>query len=278
MTGTLYLVATPIGNLEDLTYRARRILTEVERIACEDTRTSRVLLDRYDIRTPTTAYHKFNEKEKTPELIRDLLDGKDLALITDAGTPLISDPGSVLVEECVRSGITVTSIPGPSALTTALSLAGLPGGRFVFEGFLPASGSERKARISQLRNEVRTIVLYEAPHRLERTLKDLADAFGMRRIALCRELTKKYETICHTTLPEALEDLKTSPPRGEYVLVIEGASEEEVENERRRKWDGVSVEEHVRMYEEQGFDRKEAMKLAAKDRGLSRREIYQMLL
>lgn len=279
MSGTLYLVATPIGNLEDLSFRALRMLKEADLIACEDTRTSAYLLRAYEIDTPTTSYHKFNEEEKGEVLLGKLLAGENIALISDAGTPAISDPGEILVRKCLENGVPVTSVPGPNACITALTLSGKSTRRFAFEGFLPQETKEKAAVLAELRKETRTIVLYEAPHRLGKTLRALAETLGEARgITLVRELTKRFETVTRTTLGEALLSLEETPPRGEYVLVIDGKSPEEIRAEEAGKWETMSIADHVRFYEEAGHDRKEAMRLAAKDRGLSKRDIYQALL
>ena len=279
MSGTLYLCATPIGNLGDITYRVVETLRQVSLIAAEDTRNSRILLDRYDIHTPMTSYHEHNAAEKGESLAGKLLAGEDIALITDAGTPAISDPGEVMVRICYEYGIPVTSLPGPSAVITALTLSGMSARRFVFEGFLPREKKERAEVLDSLKKERRTIIFYEAPHRLRRTLDLFAETFGNdRKIALCRELTKKFETVDRMTVGEARIFYEETEPRGEYVLVIEGMSAEEAAGEAAAAWSAMSVQEHVSMYEEEGYDRKEAMRLAAKDRGVSRRDIYQELL
>ena len=275
MAGTLYLVGTPIGNLEDISERALRTLREVDLIACEDTRTSGNLLRHFGIATPTTSYHKFNEEEKGDELIGRLLGGTKIALITDAGMPAISDPGELLVRKCHESGITVTSAPGPTAVTTALALSGRATRRFAFEGFLPQENKEKAYVLGELKRETRTIVLYEAPHRLLKTLRELADTLGGDRgITLTREITKKFETVTPVTIAEAIEEAEHTPPRGEYVLVIDGKSREEAAAEQAARWETMDIA----MYEAQGFGRKDAMKAAAKDRGVSRRDIYQALL
>ena len=279
MAGTLYLCATPIGNLQDMTPRAAETLRNVDLIAAEDTRNSIRLLNHFEIHTPMTSYHEYNRVEKGEELIRLLQEGKDIALITDAGTPAISDPGEVLVRMCQEAGITVTSLPGPAACITALTLSGLSTRRFCFEGFLPFDNKkELRAVLEELREETRTIILYEAPHHLIRTLDCLYEALGERRITLCRELTKKFETVFPTTLRDALHYYETNQPRGEYVLVLEGKSRREKEKERQDACAQMSLEEHMSLYEEQGIDRKEAMKRVAKDRGISRREVYQYFL
>ena len=277
--GMLYLCATPIGNLQDMTPRAAETLRNVDLIAAEDTRNSIRLLNHFEIHTPMTSYHEYNRVEKGEELIRLLQEGKDIALITDAGTPAISDPGEVLVRMCQEAGITVTSLPGPAACITALTLSGLPTRRFCFEGFLPFDNKkELRAVLEELKEETRTIILYEAPHHLIRTLDCLYEALGERRITLCRELTKKFETVFPTTLRDALHYYETNQPRGEYVLVLEGKSRREKEKERQDACAQMSLEEHMSLYEEQGIDRKEAMKRVAKDRGISRREVYQYFL
>ena len=279
MPGTLYLCATPIGNPQDMTPRAAETLRNVDLIAAEDTRNSIRLLNHFEIHTPMTSYHEYNRVEKGEELIRLLQEGKDIALITDAGTPAISDPGEVLVRMCQEAGITVTSLPGPAACITALTLSGLSTRRFCFEGFLPFDNKkELRAVLEELKEETRTIILYEAPHHLIRTLDCLYEALGERRITLCRELTKKFETVFPTTLRDALHYYETNQPRGEYVLVLEGKSRREKEKERQDACAQMSLEEHMSLYEEQGIDRKEAMKRVAKDRGISRREVYQYFL
>ena len=280
MAGTLYLCATPIGNLGDMTPRVVETLKTVDLIAAEDTRNSIKLLNHFEIHTPMTAYHEFNKVDKAKELVLKLLEGTNVALITDAGTPAISDPGEVLVQYCQEAGVPVTSLPGAAACITALTLSGLSTRRFCFEGFLPtekADKKERRAILEELKGESRTMILYEAPHHLKATLEDLYEALGDRRITLCRELTKKFETILPTTLAEANAMYEKEEPRGEYVLVIEGRSREEKMREEQASWERLSIEEHVAHYEAQGIDHKEAMKLAAKDRGISKRDIYARL-
>ncbi|MCR5283101.1 MAG: 16S rRNA (cytidine(1402)-2'-O)-methyltransferase [Lachnospiraceae bacterium] len=276
--GMLYLCATPIGNLGDLSPRIRQTLEEVDLIAAEDTRNSRRLLSAFDIHTPMTSYHEYNKTEKAYRLIDQMRQGKQIALITDAGTPGISDPGEVLVRLCQESGITVTSLPGPAACITALTLSGLSTRRFVFEGFLPENKKERTEVLEDLEQEKRTIILYAAPHDLKKVLSLLYEALGERRITICRELTKKFETVLPTTIPDAILKYETEEPRGEYVLVIEGKSLQEIEAGKAAAFDEISIAEHVAMYEKQGMERKDAMKKAAKDRGLSKRDVYQMLL
>ncbi|MCQ2539072.1 MAG: 16S rRNA (cytidine(1402)-2'-O)-methyltransferase [Acetatifactor sp.] len=277
MAGTLYLCATPIGNLQDMTPRVVETLRTVDVIAAEDTRNSIKLLNHFDIHTPMTSYHEYNKVEKARQLIGQMLSGTNVALITDAGTPAISDPGEVLVAMCHESGVPVTSLPGPAACITALTLSGLPTRRFCFEGFLPAEKKERKAILEELAGETRTMILYEAPHHLVKTLEELYGALGERKITLCRELTKKFETILPTTLEKALEYYKEEEPRGEYVLVLAGKSPEEKRKEEIASWEDMTIEEHMAHYEAQGMDRKTAMKQVAKDRGLGKRDIYAYL-
>lgn len=278
MTGKLYLCATPIGNLGDMTPRVVETLQMVDLIAAEDTRNSIRLLNHFDIHTPMTSYHEHNKIEKAAALIRQMEAGKNVALITDAGTPAISDPGEVLVRMCHETGIAVTSLPGPAACITALTLSGLGTRRFCFEGFLPADKKEKRDILEDLKRESRTIVLYEAPHRLVRTLSELYEALGDRKMALCRELTKKFEEVTPTTLQDVCILFEHEEPRGEYVLVVEGKSLSEFQREQERGWQKISIGEHVQQYESQGIGRKEAMKRVAKDRGISRRDVYQHLL
>ena len=276
MSGTLYLCATPIGNLQDMTERVLLTLKEVDLIAAEDTRNSIRLLNHFEIRTPMTSYHEYNKVEKAHYLVDQLLTGKNIALITDAGTPAISDPGEVLVAECQKAG--VPSLPGCCACVTALTLSGLPTRRFCFEGFLPTDKKEKAFVLEELARETRTMILYEAPHHLKRTLSELLETLGERRITLCRELTKKFETIMPTTLEGAADYYEKNEPKGEYVLVIEGKSRKEIEEEQQKSWESMSIEEHMAFYEKQGIDRKSAMKKVAADRGVGKREIYQALL
>ena len=278
MSGTLYLCATPIGNLEDMTFRAVRILQEVDLIAAEDTRNSVKLLNHFDIHTPMTSYHEYNKYDKGKKLVEKLLDGSSIALITDAGTPGISDPGEELVQMCHEAGNCVTAVPGPAACITALTISGLPTRRFAFEAFLPTDKKERENILQVLEREQRTIVLYEAPHRLIKTLKLLAERLGKdRKVSVCRELTKRHETVYRASLSEAASYYESHEPKGECVLVIEGMSREAIEQEEKEKWADMSIEEHMEHYLSQGFDRKEAMKKTAKDRGVPKREIYNYL-
>ena len=278
MQGKLYLCATPIGNLEDITYRVLRTLKEVDLIAAEDTRNSIKLLNHFDIHTPMTSYHEYNKIEKAEVLIRKMQEGTNIALITDAGTPGISDPGEDLVRMCYEAGIEVTSLPGPAACITALTLSGLPTRRFSFEAFLPSDKKERQAVLAELVNETRTIIMYEAPHRLAKTLNELLETLGNRKMTLCRELTKKHETAFASTIEDILKFYETQEPKGECVLVIEGKSRAELVAEERSKWEEMSIEEHMDVYLNKGMDKKEAMKAVAKDRGVSKRDIYQALL
>ena len=277
-TGTLYLCATPIGNLEDMTFRAVRTLKEADLIAAEDTRNSIRLLNHFDIHTPMTSYHEYNRTEKGHHLVSLLLEGKNIALITDAGTPGISDPGEDLVRMCLDAGIPVTSVPGACACVDALIISGRPTRRFCFEAFLPADKKDRRRVLQELQGETRTTVVYEAPHRLKKTLRELMEALGNRKLSICRELTKRYETVMETTLEEAVRYYEDQEPRGEYVLVLEGRSPASIDEEARSRFQDMTVQEHVKMYEEQGLDRKEAMKQAAKDRGMPKRDVYRALL
>lgn len=276
--GTLYLCATPIGNLEDMTFRVIRTLKEVDMIAAEDTRNSIKLLNHFEIKTPMTSYHEYNKIEKGHKLVQMILEGKNLALITDAGTPGISDPGEELVQMCYEAGVPVTSLPGAAACITALTLSGLSTRRFVFEAFLPSDKKERQQVLEELKNDTRTVICYEAPHRLVKTLKELLEALGDRRITICRELTKKHETAWQTHIAEACEYYQENAPKGECVLVIEGRSREELKAEEQEQWEQMPLEAHMEHYESQGMDHKSAMKQVAKDRGVSKRDIYRMLL
>ncbi len=278
MSGKLYLCATPIGNLEDMTYRVVRTLGEVDLIAAEDTRNSIKLLNHFEIKTPMTSYHEYNKIEKGKKLVEKLQSGMNIALITDAGTPGISDPGEELVKMCYEAGIEVTSLPGAAACITALTLSGLSTRRFAFEAFLPSDKKERQAVLSELVNETRTIIMYEAPHRLVRTLLELVENLGNRRVTVCRELTKKHETAFVTTLEEAYAFYNENEPKGECVLVIEGKSREELRQEEVAKWEEMTIEEHMDYYLNQGIAKKDAMKMVAKDRGISKRDVYQELL
>lgn len=277
-TGILTLCATPIGNLEDMTFRAVRVLKEADLIAAEDTRGSIKLLNHFEIKTPMTSYHEYNKIEKGKKLVERLLAGENIALITDAGTPGISDPGEELVRMCHEAGITVTAVPGAAACVTALTISGLSTRRFAFEAFLPSDKKERQEILDELKKETRTIVLYEAPHRLVKTLGLLAETLGDRKICVCRELTKRHETVFQSTASGAAAYYEEHEPKGECVLVIAGKSRQEIRKEAIARWEEMSIEEHMEYYEQQGIDRKEAMKRVAKDRGVGKRDIYKALL
>lgn len=277
MAGTLYLVATPIGNLEDMTFRAIRTLKEVDLIAAEDTRNSIKLLNHFEIQTPMTSYHEYNKFDKGRKLVEKLEEGLDIAVITDAGTPGISDPGEELVKMCYETGIRVTSVPGPAACVTALTMSGLPTRRFAFEAFLPADKKQRAQILEELQDETRTIILYEAPHHLVKTLEELFKTLGSRKVRICRELTKKHETVYADTLDGALVHYRDiEEPRGECVIIIEGADREDLNKQKQQSWEEMTIEEHMALYED--MKRKDAMKQVAKDRGVSKRDIYQALL
>lgn len=278
MAGTLYLCATPIGNLEDITFRCVRVLNEVDLIAAEDTRNSIKLLNHFEIKTPMTSYHEYNKIEKGHKLVEKLLAGEDIALITDAGTPGISDPGEELVKMCHEAGVIVTAVPGAAACVTALTISGLATRRFAFEAFLPTDKKERQRVLDEMREETRTIVMYEAPHRLLKTLKVLSETLGNRKISVCRELTKKHETVFATTVDEAVSYYEKQEPKGECVLVIEGKNPEDIRREERSKWEELSMEEHMELYLSKGMNKKDAMKQVAKDRGVGKRDVYQALL
>ena len=279
MAGTLYLCATPIGNLEDMTFRVIRILKEVDLIAAEDTRNSIKLLNHFDIKTPMTSYHEYNKMEKGHKLIEKLREGTNIALITDAGTPGISDPGEELVKMCYEAGIEVTSLPGPAACITALTLSGLSTRRFAFEAFLPVDKKERQAILGELKEETRTMILYEAPHRLVRTLRELQEVFGGdRKLTVCRELTKKHETAFQTSFEEAVGYYESTEPKGECVLVVEGKSREQIRQEAVDRWEEMSLSEHMDYYTGQGIDKKEAMKRVARDRRMAKRDVYKALM
>lgn len=278
MAGKLYLCATPIGNLEDITLRVLRTLKEVDLIAAEDTRNSIKLLNHFEIKTPMTSYHEFNKFDKGRYLVGLMRQGQQIALITDAGTPGISDPGEELAAMCQEAGIPVTSLPGPAACITALTMSGLPTRRFAFEAFLPADKKEKQAVLEELKEETRTVILYEAPHRLVKTLEELYAALGDRRITVCRELTKKHETVFAATLSLAIKYYGENAPKGECVIVMEGRSRREMAEEKQQEWENMTLEDHMAIYEKEGMSRKEAMKAVAKDRGVPKREIYQRLL
>lgn len=279
MAGTLFLCATPIGNLDDITLRVLETLKNADLVAAEDTRNTLKLLNHYGIRRPLTSYHEHNKYEKAEELIARLAAGENIALVTDAGTPAISDPGEVLAAKCLEQGIRVTSLPGACALITALTMSGMPARRFCFEGFLPQEKKEKRHILEALEQEERTTILYEAPHRLKKTLEELSDALGKRRIVLCRELTKKYEeALPFPDISDAIAYYEENEPRGEYVLILSGKDPEEKMKEQQESFENMPLSEHVAMYEAQGMDRKSAMKAAAADRGISKRDVYNALV
>lgn len=277
--GELFLCATPIGNLEDMPVRAVRIMKEADLIAAEDTRNSIKLINHFEIDTPMTSYHEYNKVDKAKVLVDKMLAGQTVALITDAGTPGISDPGEELVRQAVQAGINVTSVPGPAACINALIISGLPTRRFVFEAFLPSDKKERAAVLEELSHETRTMIIYEAPHRLCRTLAELAEILGGdRQIAVCKELTKRHETVYRSDIKSAVDYYNANEPRGEYVLVIAGLNREDIIRDKQDAWKEMPLEEHLKHYESQGIERREAIKLVAKDRGVPKREIYNMTL
>ena len=278
MAGKLYLCATPIGNLEDITLRVLRTLQEVDLIAAEDTRNSIHLLNHFDIKTPLTSYHEYNKVDKAYQLVEKMRLGANIALITDAGTPGISDPGEELVKICYEQGIEVTSLPGAAACITALTLSGLPTRRFSFEAFLPKEKKDRRRILEELKNDNRTLIIYEAPHHLVQTLQELMEALGDRRITVCRELTKKFETAYRTTFSEAIAYYEAEGVRGECVIVIEGRDAKELTEEKQQSWNEMSLIDHMNVYLKQGMSQKDAMKAVAKDRGVGKRDIYQQLL
>ncbi len=278
MEGKLYICATPIGNLDDITIRVLNTLKEVDLIAAEDTRHSIKLLNHFEIKTPMTSYHEYNKIEKAIYLVEQMKKGMNVALITDAGTPAISDPGEELVRQCHQAGIEMTSLPGASACITALTLSGLSTRRFAFEAFLPPDKKERQKILEELKNETRTIIMYEAPHHLLKTLELLKDELGDRKITICRELTKKHEEIWAATISQAVERYSENEAKGEFVLVIEGKKREELEEDAKSRWKDISIEEHMKIYLDKGVDKKEAMKIVAKERGITKREVYRYFI
>lgn len=278
MAGKLYLCATPIGNLEDITFRVIRTLKEADVIAAEDTRNSIKLLNHFEIKTPLTSYHEFNKYDKAKVLVNRMLEGKNVSLITDAGTPGISDPGEELVKQCYEAGIEVTSLPGAAACITALTLSGLSTRRFAFEAFLPSDKKEKAAILEELKTETRTIIIYEAPHRLKKTIAELFSALGNRRMTVVKELTKLHENVFLTSFLEALAYYEENEPRGEFVLVIEGKKIKELKKEKEASFNEMDINEHMKLYMDKGMDKKEAMKAVAVDRGIPKREVYKMLL
>ena len=276
MAGRLIVCATPIGNMEDITYRALDALKSADLIAAEDTRHTLGLLNHFGIKTPMISCHQHNERERSDQIVEKLKNGQTVVLVSDAGTPGISDPGEILVRRCREEGIEVTALPGACAFVTALSMSGVTSRRFIFEGFLPSAARERRQKAESLRTEERTVIFYEAPHHLKDTLSLLAQTLGDRRIALGRELTKRHEEMLLLSLPEAVRYYEEHEPRGEYVLIIEGADPQEIIREERVQWEEMSLTEHMSLYSR--LDGKEAMKQVAKDRGCSKREVYQQLL
>lgn len=274
----LYLCGTPIGNLEDLTLRVIRVLGEVDLIAAEDTRVTAKLLNHINVKKPVISYHEHNKREKGIEIVNKIREGLNVALVTDAGMPGISDPGEDIVRLCIDEGIEIEALPGASASITALVLSGFSTCRFVFEGFIPRAGKERKERIESLKEETRTVIIYEAPHRIKETFSDLYAGLGNRNIAICRELTKKFEEVIRTDLGKAIKLYEGTEPKGEFVIILEGRSRDELIEDSIKKWDTVSIEEHIESYIKKGMDRKTAMKQAAKDRGLSKRDIYKYMI
>lgn len=276
-TGMLYLVATPIGNLEDITLRALKILRNVDLIAAEDTRHTMKLLSHYNIKKPMTSYYRHNIMKKGDYLLKELLKGKNIALVSSAGTPGISDPGEELVRTAISNGVSVTMVPGAVAAIVGLVLSGFATNRFIFEGFLPMNKKARKDKILSFKNETRTVILYEAPHKLLTTLKDLYNCLGDRMIALARELTKVFEEINRCSLIKAIKQYEEEVPKGEFVLILQGMSESEISDREKKKWETINIKDHIELYIEQGLDKKDAMKRAAKDRGLAKRDIYNIL-
>lgn len=270
----LYICGTPIGNLEDMTYRVVRVLSEVDLIAAEDTRQSVKLLNHFDIKTPLTSYYEHNKDVKGPQLIKLLQEGKDIALVTDAGMPGISDPGEDLIKLCYENNVPVTVVPGPTAVVTALVLSGLNSRSYIFEGFLPRNKKQRAEVLERLVDESRTTVFYEAPHHLVDTLDSIYKTVGDRNIAVARELTKKHETVIRGAVGEVLEYFKENEPKGEFVLVLEGKDKEKIKEDKIASFEEMTIEEHFNMYIEQGMSEKDAMKQVAKDRGIGKRDVY----
>lgn len=273
--GKLFLVATPIGNLSDITLRALDTLKNVDLIAAEDTRQSLKLLNHFNIKKPLISCHKYNENEKSKLLIQKLKDGKDIALVSDAGTPGISDPGSIMVKNCIEQGIEFEVLPGATAVTTALVYSGLDTSKFTFIGFLPRENKDRRSILEGIKNRTETLIFYEAPHRLTNTLETLATVLGNRHIGICRELTKIHEEILRFTLKEAMNYYESNDAKGEFVLVVEGKDEKELLREESEKWMNLSIEKHIKMYMDDGLDKKESIKKVAKDRKLSKSEVYK---
>lgn len=275
MEGKLYLCPTPIGNLGDISQRTLETLQAVDLIAAEDTRNTGLLLARYEIKAPLISYHQHNEKQRSQELIERMQQGAQIALVTDAGMPAISDPGQVLVRRCHEAGVPVTALPGPCAFVTALALSGLDSRRFIFEGFLPVDKKERRQVLEDLRTSRRTMIFYEAPHRVKETLKTMAEVAGDRPAAAVRELTKKFEEIKLMKLSDLAAYYEENEPRGEYVLLVEGQTAEQQEETRKQQFEGLTLEQHMALYAD--LPEKEAMKAVAKDLGISKRDVYAQL-
>ena len=275
MSGKLYVVPTPIGNLKDITLRALEVLQAVDIIAAEDTRQSLKLLNHFNIKKPLISYHKFNENIKSDNIIESLMRGKNIALVSDAGTPGISDPGSVIIKRCIQENIPFEVLTGATAVTTALVYSGLDTTKFLFRGFLPRDNKDKKQVIEDVKNRPETLVFYEAPHRLQKTLEFLLENLGDRNIALCRELTKLHEEIIRISLKEAIEYYTSNAPKGEFVLVIEGKSNEEIKREIEAAWQELTIEEHIKKYMSEGYNKKDSVKMVTKDRGISKSEVYK---
>ena len=273
--GKLYLVPTPIGNLKDITLRSLEVLENADVIAAEDTRQTIKLLNHFNIKKTLISYHMHNEQGKSDEILNRLREGENIALVSDAGMPGISDPGSVIVKKCIEEGLDFEVLPGATAFATALIYSGLDSSAFTFRGFIPRDTKSRKIVVEELKNQKETLIFYEAPHRLLSTLTFLLDSFGDRNIAACRELTKIHEEIVRGKLSEVIEHFKINSPRGEFVLVLDGLSEEEIERESRASWEGLSIEEHIIKYMEDGFSKKDSIKMVAKDRKLQKNEVYK---
>ena len=275
MSGKLYLVGTPIGNLKDITLRALETLRECDVVAAEDTRQTLKLLNHFNIKKAMISYHKFNENDKSSEIIDLLLSGKNIALVTDAGMPGISDPGSVIIKRCIEGNIPFEIIPGATALITALVYSGIDTDKFVFRGFLPRENKDKKEVLEEIKGYRDTIIIYEAPHRLKNTLVFIKEILGDRNISICRELTKLHENIFRDTIKDAIEYYAEKQPRGEYVLVISGKSDEDIQKERKAKWENITIQEHILNYIKQGFTKKEAIKMTSKERGIPKSEVYK---
>lgn len=278
MSGKLYVVPTPIGNLKDITLRALEVLQSVDIVAAEDTRQSLKLLNHFDIKKPLVSYHQHNENFKSEDIISKLREGKNIALVSDAGTPGISDPGSVIIQKCIEENIDFEVLTGATAVTTALVYSGLDTTKFLFRGFIPRENKERNPIIQDLKERQETLIFYEAPHRLIKTLEFLYENLGNRKIAICRELTKLYEEIIRLPLEDAIKYYNEKEPRGEYVLVVEGKSEEEIKREEEKEWENITIEEHIKKYMKEGISKKEAIKKTAKDRGMAKSEVYKYSL